>query len=875
MYTHEGSTRLHRGAEVYGPSRLAALLSAITAAVLAAGAFMVSGAIRGTFPFGDASRNTNDLGQQLIPVHAHLRDVLTGDAAGDLVFNWSSGFGAPFLGDYMSYLGSTLSWLVLLFPRDGMDLALFVIAVAALALAAAAMTAYLRLLRPHGPAWLAVVAGVSYALCGWAIDDAAYLTVWLNGLVAFPVLCLLCEWILQRRSSWLPVCVAPFVVALLWTSNFYTVYMATIGAAVVVLVRVVSFDATVSWRARVGGVVRCTIAVAAGMGLASPLLVPTFWVARYSRPSPEVQFHAIDWLDFLSRLLAGSEGVGSSPGLAVGTVLLLLAVSLPFNGAVPWRERLAWTVAIGLTVLSMQVALTHAVWHGFDTPNGSPFRQAFVVAGMVVIAGWISGAAGLRRVVPVVAPLVLLGGLYLAVRSGPFVTPTTRVVVPVVAAIAVVALVAWLVAERGRARPPSWPAAVAAGLVGAAVIVEATAGAVAIDQARSEFLHAYPVWGEQNDQVRELVLAADDWPATRTSPGSYVTQNDPMLLGGQGSQYYSSTIPDDLSEVLAGLGFGYSAYVRANTDPANPVVDAIFATGARVVADDSGALRLAENPDVAPLVTVRPAEPWTSPDPAPFGNQETALGADVYTVPRVQLVPDPALTVTGRRHDSLLEPAAGAAVPVEVRLTGACPAGSEAYLAAPAFMGDVLTADIGWRTVLRQATRAPGVYNGAPVLRVGTVGAEGLVDVTLRVYGPARLPASPLGCLDRAALSGAVAGLRAGAPTSIDVTGHGVSAVLPPSSAASTVVLGVVRTPGWRCSADGGSASTPQTVGGLIAVPVEVGVTAVSCSYRPRGLSMGLALGAGALGVVAVLGLVALVQRRRRDTRVVEQEKAS
>ena len=77
---------------------------------------------------------------------------------------------------------------------------LFAIAVAAFGLAAAAMTAYLRLLRPGGPLWVAVVLGLSYALCGWGVEQGTYMTAWLNGMVAFPVLALLGEWMVTRRS---------------------------------------------------------------------------------------------------------------------------------------------------------------------------------------------------------------------------------------------------------------------------------------------------------------------------------------------------------------------------------------------------------------------------------------------------------------------------------------------------------------------------------------------------------------------------------------------------------------------------------------------------------------------------------------------------
>ena len=63
--------------------------------------------------------------------------------------------------------------------------------------------------------------------------EASYNLMWLDGLIAFPLLCLVGEWALTDRR---PV-LGPLVVALAWTANFYTAYMATIGAALVLLLR--------------------------------------------------------------------------------------------------------------------------------------------------------------------------------------------------------------------------------------------------------------------------------------------------------------------------------------------------------------------------------------------------------------------------------------------------------------------------------------------------------------------------------------------------------------------------------------------------------------------------------------------------------------
>lgn len=823
----------------------------VLAAAVAAGlTFVISGIIRGTYPFGDGPRSTNDLGQQFVPMYAHYRDLLSGHGVGDLFFNWSSGFGVPFLGDFMAYVGSTLSWIVLLVPRDRIDLALFLVAVCAIALAAGAMTAYLRRLRP-GPAWIAVVAGISYGACGWAIDDAAYMTVWLNGLVAFPILCLLCEWILRRRSA-VSLLVTPFVVALLWTSHFYTVYMATIGAAIVVVARILAYDASVSWRQRLTGGLRCIVAVGIGIGLAAPFLVPTFRLVQAARPSPDAVFQPVSAIDFLARLLPGSEGVGSTPGLAVGTVLLLLAVSLPFNRAVPGRERIVWTAAVVLTVLSMQVDFTHDVWHGFDTPNGSQYRQAFIVAGLLVILGWLSAASGLRNVLAVAAPVGLVLALYLVTWHVRSTTATTRIVVPL---LIVIAVGTWL-----ASRQPDRLRRVAVTLLVCAVVAEVAVSSAAIDAQRSKILSAKAPWGERHTEIRGLVQSGADWPTHRTAPGAYETVNDPMLIGGQGPQYYSSTIPDRLSQELLDLGFGYSSYGRATIDPRNPVVDAAFAIHGRVVAGDD--VPKLENYNVAPLVTLRPSKPFTSKDPGQFGAQETALGADVYTLPKVLGDKDPDVSVSDRRGRLTIALTRGAKLPVVTRLHATCTPGSEIWFSGPTFVGDLLVDGHEWVTNLALKAKRPGIYSGAPMRRIGTVGADGKVEATLRLPASTSLPASPIACLHRDRLDAAVAQLSARKPSAVSVGGHSIDVRLQPGEAAA-VVIAVVRIDGWHCSVDGDGSRSPGTRGGLIAVAVPAGATEVACSYWPAGMWTGLAVGAAALfGLLLLAGALVLMRRR-------------
>lgn len=79
-------------------------------------AYCLALALYGSYPFGPRSRAVNDLGNQFVPLHARLWDLMHGTTSGDLFFNWSSGYGVPFLADFFAYLMNPFSWLVGLFP---------------------------------------------------------------------------------------------------------------------------------------------------------------------------------------------------------------------------------------------------------------------------------------------------------------------------------------------------------------------------------------------------------------------------------------------------------------------------------------------------------------------------------------------------------------------------------------------------------------------------------------------------------------------------------------------------------------------------------------------------------------------------------------
>ncbi|MER5706201.1 YfhO family protein [Streptomyces sp. NPDC002122] len=856
---------LRSGSSPRGPLAPAAA-APLAASLLTAALLCLATALSRTYPFGPVTRNIVDLGQQYLPFHAYWRALLLGETHGDAFLNWNSGFGSNFLGDIGTYLSSPFDLLVVLFPADRIELALYVVTAAKISAAGAAAALLLLRLRP-GPWPVAAVLGTAYALSGWTLNYGATVPMWLDGLVAFPLLCLVGEW---ARTARRPV-LGPLVVALAWIANFYTAYMATLGAAVFLAVRLLTTEESTTAghqtagqqtaeqpasgqqtagqsiaRQRIAGALRAARSVLIGIGLAAPLVVVVFLGTKVADPTPVTTFAPAAWTDLLARFLPATASV-ASPALFIGTPALALALTLPFNRAVAPRVRAGWTAAVVLVTLSLQWEPTHLLWHAGASPNGIPYRQTFVLSGLLLIAAWLSVAQGVPRPTALLAGGALLGALALAARGSVDIDAWTF---PAFLAAAALALAAALLAREGVRRNAVRTAGRLLPVLAVILFVVAQAGETAVtgkrieEQQRSEVSWS-PRTGPWHASAAREAARADAWPRYRTDPGEVPGGNDVLLVGGQGADYYSSLTADVTSSTLASLGFGYYAKGRHPVTLDNPVTDALFSIGTRLRSEPTEPVRQDARPraevtatttPVPPLVTVRPREARAPrPGDSAFVRQELLLGASVYELPRDT-------RRTGRT------------------LTTRCPAGSEVWFWAPEYKGSATLAGAeAGGTAVDFEGKPPSVR--APMRALGTVPASGEVRIDLLPEAGIRLPRQPVGCLVRERLDSAVRQLTATGATRVSAGGHGVTAELPPGST-GVAVLAAPRISGWRCAAGDAEAVPARAYQGLVAVPLDGRATTVGCTFRPPGLRLG-----GAVGAAALLALAATVFLRRRSLR--------
>jgi Bacterial membrane protein YfhO len=593
------------------------------------------------------------------------------------------------------------------------------------------------------------------------------------------------------------------VFAVAFVANFYTAYMAAIGAGMIVVALMLTQPDR--WHRSARALGSWVLRAALGTAMAAVLIVPTYFAVQQAAQPPPPSFQPGTALDWIAAMLPGADTVTRAPTWSPAIPVVALMVVGLSRG--PIRPRVVWASLLGLTLVSMALAPTALLWHGGDVPDGNAFRQAWVAAGVLTVGAWqlAPSAAKLARrrsgwTLPLLAAILLAGVLVIAFAS--------TIVVPLSVALGVLLALATgvVVAARGVDRP--WGGATLLAMV-ALVLLVGQPSAVGRFSDRVNVLVEFD-WLSGLSAHIERALDAGHGISAGLDVTRRRTTNDPLLLGGSGLSGYSTMMPASSARIGAVAGATVRASGRRILTRGSSLEHAVFGLNDRQARD-------------------RHQARWLEPSAAPRALAPTSAFA-FYAAHLMGQVRRPGLD--------------GASTAAGWTGTVTCPAPTTVLYADGAHGALALELDgrsrglpprAAWAGTLTEVASGGGPW---PVVLQGGDPADVL-------FCAASQPVPP------------------GIPATITRDGHSFRVRAAPPGPATELLVATPYTAEWTCRRSDGDPAGTYESGGLLGI--DAAGLAVNCSFGPRGLGLGVGVsGAAAAGAIGWQG--AVFYRRRRGS---------
>ena len=335
---------------------------------------------------GEYSMLYSDCYHQYYPFFLeYRRALLSGDS---LLYNWSTGMGADYVGLISYYLASPLNLLTVLMPEKWM-LSYFSLLMP-LKLSFASLFFALFLNKVLGKFDLSIcLFGAFYGLCAWALGYQ-WNIMWLDTFALLPLVMLGMVRMLQTRkfvlytiSLFMAVCI-----------NYY------IGFFVCIFVFLTFFCYEIcTWqgfRRFLGDFVCIALFSVLALGMTAFLTIPTYTALLSTSsttsklPTAFLQLNIADtntWKGLLGAMgqVAGNMNGGIKltfkeglPNLYCGIIANTLALTFLFCGKIKVREKICCVFLILLFNISFIVRMLDYVWHGLHFTNMIPYRFSFL-----------------------------------------------------------------------------------------------------------------------------------------------------------------------------------------------------------------------------------------------------------------------------------------------------------------------------------------------------------------------------------------------------------------------------------------------------------------------------------------------------------------
>lgn len=519
------------------------------------------------FPFGDVTVLRMDLYHQYGPLFVELYDRVTG--AESFLYSWTSGGGSSFLGNFFNYLSSPFSALIFLFDRDEMPFAITTIVSLKCIFSAGTFTFYLKKsLNRHST--VSATFGVLYAFCAYFL--AYYWNVmWLDGMIALPLLVLGIEKLVDNGKGWLYVCSLVYIIY----CNYYIGYMSCIFSVIYLIAYLIISekrkqyldpDAIYTNKYSLKKFFNYTIvdrlvkfaaySLICGL-ICAFFLLPIYFIlsgsSATSDSTPDGVEKYFSLFDFIETHFAGlettirSSGSDILPNVYCSVLTIILLPLYMVNKNIRLKEKGVFAALVAIFLLSFNNNYVNFFWHGLHFPNDLPYRFSYMYSFILLVIAF----RGLMKIRSIsVKEIAFVGILWIGIIAVADELPTQKMdsstIYITLAFVLIYTAVLFLLKKRNFSK------FIASALILAVAFCEvviADPNALNFNQSLSNYNENYDVYTDAVSYLEE-----NNKSDYRTELCSLKTRMDTCLYGYDGMSIFSSMAYEEYSGLQYSLG---------------------------------------------------------------------------------------------------------------------------------------------------------------------------------------------------------------------------------------------------------------------------------------------------------------------------------
>lgn len=393
---------------MYGKGVLFFVLSFFIPAFIFAYGF----AQHGIQPFdsdGDRQMLVIDLWHQYYPFFRVEREKLL--SGGSFLYSWQNGLGSNFLSLIAYYAASPINWVSVFFGADHVREALSFILVGKIGFAGAFFSCFLRYTFKRRDFSLCIFSSM-YALCSYMLGYY-WNVMWVDTIALFPLV-MMGIVAITREGKWKTF---TFALALSLFSNYYIGLFTCIFCVFMFAASgIIEFRGIKDLLRKFFIMVRSSVL---GIALAAFILLPAYFGLQltYSTNNkfPEETIQNYKWNELFSNMISykNPTALEGLPNFSSGMLAVMLIGVFMLSFGVKIREMGAYSLMLGVIVVSCNINKLDLIWHGLHVPNQIPHRYAFIFSFVLIAMAYRAYDVLLKNGIKVYQLLLMLVGPFL------------------------------------------------------------------------------------------------------------------------------------------------------------------------------------------------------------------------------------------------------------------------------------------------------------------------------------------------------------------------------------------------------------------------------------------------------------------------------